>query len=368
MSEVILVDEPNWLSAGQLAQQAVAETELRTAHPEMHGLSTGISSVDEKLSAILEPGRLICVAAASGSGKSAFAAQLAVAFAHQVPVLWVSLEDDGVDVAKRALANVARTPVGAIRSGYQTGVVPDSLYAAADTLANLPLVVQEHTGDVVDVAFSMRKFAQVNNLRDDAIGGVVIIDQLSHIAPTSNERRVQIERTGLPVPPRPGAPEHDRLEWQVNLLREAGRKLNLLVVLMHQLNQTRDDDGRPSMGSVRGSQGIVHKADALLVPYRPTRMPNPFAGPGEPDTVEADPNAAELICLKGRSIDSGWSIPLTWDGAHQRFAEVDEPTALYAAPEAPTPQAREGARKLAELRRRFAMERGIAVAELPEAV
>jgi hypothetical protein len=371
--DVTATSGPEWTPAGVLARQALAEAEIRTEFPEMGGLRTGVESIDAHLRPILEPGRLIVVAAESGRGKSAFAAQLAVAFAHQVPVLWASLEDDGVDVVRRAIANVGRTSVGALRTGYHSGSVPQAARDAVDAIEALPLDVIETTGDAIDLAFTARRWAKANEAVQGPLGGVLIVDQLSHIAPSNPTQDMEeyLARQGLPVPPRLRDGDVKQLEWQVNVLREVGRKLNLLVVVLHQLNGVRGEDGRPSMASVRGSQGIVHKADALLVPWRPTKVVNPFAGgPGEPATVAAPEWAAELLCLKGRSIASGWTVPLAWDGIHQRLAEVSEELtrpAAYAAPEAPSERQLEGTRRLAALRagRRPALGRPPAMGELP---
>jgi hypothetical protein len=359
---------PLWVSAGELARQAVAETQIRTDHPDLRGFSTGVPSIDEHLSAALEPGRLIVVAGESGRGKTALAVQLATAFAAQAPVLLCSLEDDPVDSINRALANVGRQSVSALRSGYRTGVVPAALHDAASEIDRLPLDVMETSGCVVQLVRTIRAWAIASGTRDHTLGGCIILDQLSHIEPTivTPELRAYLDRSGLPQPPAPAAGEWAQLEWRVSILREAGRRLRLLVVIMHQLNHSRDESGKPTMASVAGSSGIVKKADALLVPFRPTKVLDPFAGPGDPDFCAApDDDAAELICLKGRAIASGWSVPLRWDGAHQRFAEPSETKdASYLAPEAPTEEARVGARKLAALRENLLAARQIPA--LPE--
>jgi hypothetical protein len=146
-------------------------------------------------------------------------------------------------------------------------------------------------------------------------------------------------------------------------LRYVAEHSGLLVVLLHQLNQVRDDSGRPTEGSIRGSQGIIHKADAVLIPWRPKTVPNTFAGPGDPKTLPAPENAAELVFVKGRAIPAGFGVPLTWDGAHQRFAEPVNDPDCYVAPEPPTARAIEGANRLAEVRARFATRKEVAAAD-----
>lgn len=357
-----------WQHAGTLAAHALAETAIRTEFPDLRGLSTGIPAVDEKLADALEPGRLIVIAGESGRGKSVLAAQLAVAFAHQVPTLWCSLEDGGVDAVRRALANVARTPVSAIRNGFRTGQIAPEVFDAARTLDELPLDLLESAGDVVDLVWSIgRWYKSQTNI--GPLGGVVLIDQLSHIHPTHTNAEIdeRLRSLRFPTPPGPQALETKVLEWQVHLLRCAAEKLGITIVLLHQLNDRRDEaTKRPTMDSIRGSRGITHKADALLVIHRPSKIENPFAGPGAPTSVPAAGDKAELMCLKGRAIQSGWSVPLQFDGEHQRFAEVDEDlSSPYSGPTAPTAHALEGAQRLAALRARFAETGEATLPELP---
>lgn len=349
-----------WTPVGVLARAAAEESRVRTQFP-VSGLSTGVGTIDEVLRPSLEPGRLVVIAGESGRGKTALAAQLAVAFAYQVPVLWACFEDDAVDAARRTLANVARVPVSGLRQGFTSGTVPESVQDGLDVLEHLPLdVVDAHT-DVLGLGATARRWAQARTATGP-FGGVLVVDQLSHIAdtePTPHTVRM-LKAAGLPAPPGPRELEHHILDWKTGMLRAVATRLNLLVVLLHQLNQVRDDDGKPSERSIRGSQGVVHKADALVVPWRPRTIANPFAGgPGVPERIPAPEDAAELLCLKSRASVSGWSVPLRWDGAHQRFAEAEEQdlAATYLAPSAPDEQATQGAVLLAGLRERLAATR-----------
>lgn len=349
-----------WTPLGVLARAAAEESRLRTEYP-VSGLSTGVDSIDEVLRPSLEPGRLIVIAGESGRGKTALAAQLAVAFAHQVPVAWWSLEDDAVDAARRTLANVARVPVSGLRQGFRVGSVPDAVDTGVALLEQLPIdVVDAHT-DVLGLGATARRWCEARGA-SGPFGGVLIVDQLSHIADTAPTPKTlrTLQAAGLPVPPGPRELEHHVLDWKTGMLREIATRLHLLVVLLHQLNQVREDDGRPSERSVRGSQGVVHKADALIVPWRPRTIANPFAGgPGVPDRIPAPEDAAELICLKSRASASGWTVPLRWDGTHQRFAEAQEQdlTSAFSGPAAPGEQATEGALLLADLRSRLQAQR-----------
>lgn len=355
-----------WHHISDLAQQALAEAEIRTEFPEIRGLQTGVPEIDEKMSPALDAGRLVVIAGESGRGKTAMAAQFAAAFAHQVPVLWLSLEDDKIDATRRLLANLARVPVSGLRNGFKLGSVPNAVRTGVDTVSDMPLFIQSETDHVMGIARTTATWVAKHGAKGP-IRGVLIVDQLSHILPMPYDKdlNAELERKGLPVPPRQTDNDVKVLEWQIAVLREIAVRLNMLVVVLHQLNQVRDDDGRPSMSSVRGSQGIVHKADLVVIPYRPRTIANPFSGPGQPKTVEAEQDAAELICVKGRVVSAGWSVKLRFDGAHQRFVSPNEaPTPdghapAYEAPEAFSDRAMEGAKRLADLRAKLELQRSI---------
>lgn len=356
------MNEPVHISV--LVDHAVAEAELRTEYPDIRGLHTGVDEVDERLSPVLEAGRLIVMAGESGRGKTALATQWAVAFAHQVPVLWMCLEDDTVDATRRALANVGRVPVSGLRSGFRIGTVPEGVYDGARALSELPLWVEGQTDNVMGIARRTMRWAK-SHAPAGHIRGVLIVDQLSHILPMpySQELNAELERKGLPTPPRQNDLEHKIFEWQVAVLREVAVRLQMLVVVLHQLNDARDDAGRPNESSIRSSRGIVHKADAVVIPWRPRTIENPFPGPGQPARIPAPEDAAELIGVKGRTVPQ-FVAQLRWDGAHQRFASpseaIDESNAQpYAPPAQFTERALEGAKKLADLRTRLELQRSL---------
>ena len=352
----------SWSHISSLAEQAIAEAEIRTEYPEIRGLSTGIAEVDERLSPALEAGRMIVIAGESGKGKTALAAQLAVAFAHQVPVLWMSLEDSEVDATRRALANASRLPVSGFRSGFRIGSVPDSARAGAEILSNLPLYISGETADVVGLAQRTGQWIAENGI-NGPLRGVLIIDQLSHLlmTPPDPDLEDRMKKRGLPLPPRARDAEHKVLEWQVAIIREIAVRFQMCVILLHQLNQVRDDSGRPTESSIRGSQGIVHKSDAVLIPWRPKKIGNPFAGPGQPTTMKAGDDDAEIICVKGRVVPQ-FVVKVRWDGAHQRFcspSETVDQQRAYEAPEGFSDRALEGVQKLADLRAKLERQRMI---------
>lgn len=347
---------PLYRPVAEVVAEVVEEMHLRNAHPDLGGYRTGLECFDKHAREALQPGRLMVVAGESGRGKTAFAAQMAVSFAAQVPTLLVTLEDDERSTVRRQLANVSRENVGRIRSGFSGAAgVPQKVLTAAEYLGTLGLDTMEAAALSVE-QIGQQVWLWGKDRQVGADGGVVIVDQLSHISPSSPALREQFLAKGWPPPPPAGAREDKVLEWQVFFLRAMAKRLNVMVVLVHQLNENHGVDAPPTLRSIRDSRGIVHKADLVVVPWRPAKKENPFAGPGAPKTIDADDTEAELLILKGREVSTA-SEKMVWIGAEQRFADVGAAAAAFTPMPALSPQAKEGARRLRELRERFEIKR-----------
>lgn len=344
----------------EIVDEACREVELRHDYPEVGGLKTGIEALDRHISEALVPGSLIVLAGESGRGKTAFATQTATAFAHQCPTLVCSLEDTARATVKRALSTISREAVGAIRAGFPGREIPVAFESAAAHLASLPLSYIEGESltaeEIARQAYLWKRDGGFDH-------GVLVVDQLSHIAPSSNADREYFRSRDLPMPPPVNAPEHQQLEWRAHMLKLVAQRLGLTVILVHQLNENHGTN-EPTLSSIRSSRGVAHKADAVIVCWRPARVEDPFAGPGQPNTVAAPDGHAYLLCIKGREI-STFKEEVRWIGSQQRFADLgDAEHSDYKPVEAPSERAREGARKLAELRERFA-QRALPTAAIP---
>jgi replicative DNA helicase len=341
-----------------IVPEVLEETRLRADYPDLGVFKTGIDAFDEHASATFAPGRLAVFAGESGRGKTALAAQCAAGFAAQAPVLWFSLEDEAGDAVKRQLANVGRIDVGTIRSGAAISESHRALESAAAHLAGLDLSI------IDGVALAAEQIAQqvfAWKQHTGAETGVVIIDQLSHIAPTTDRDPDRWARMGFASPPPPGANEVAVLGWQVRLLKLMAQKLGVFVIVLHQLNEDHARGTEPTERSVRSSREIVHGADLIMIPYVPDQLTeaNPFAGNGQTDTMRRPNESGEgfFIIVKGRIVQRG-KIEVRWDGRHQRWApRVEAPGTGYVAPKPPTARAAEGARKLAALHARLNAER-----------
>ena len=343
-------------TVGEVVAHAMDELEVRREFG-VTGWATGIASLDGRIRQVMAPGRVVCIAGGTKSGKTALAGQIVVALAAQgVPVLLGSFEDDQPDTMLRYLANLTSGDVGTIRDGF---VLPDgtrlpipaSFDTARQALSALSIQLIAGQGTVEDIAYEAGDWRAEHQAAGHAAGALVI-DQLSHVIPSSRER-FAASFPGFPPPPHVDDTTR-MLEWQVEMLRRIAARWNLLVIVLHQLNTRQEEWEIPSERSVRGSQGIAHKVDALLIPWRPSKVQNTGAGLGEPKWLPNVANRAWITCPIGRQIER-FTIEVAWHGAHQRYADLSQPIgAPWTPPPALTEHQAKGMSALADLRARWA--------------
>lgn len=362
-----------WRPLVDVAREAAQEVELRHEYPELTGLRTGVDALDEGMGELFWDGKLITVGGETGGGKTAFLRQLAIAFGHQAYVLHISLEDSARQAVKRDLANLARLNVGQVRKGFpDLPAVPQSLSKAVEYLGQLTVDSLDSIDmDVVSLIATVHlwRMSKLNDLNEQERAEarfVVIIDQLSHITTTvlDDATRQRITNSGAPLPPA-GArgSETAYLEWQTGMLKRAAERQSMLVVLAHQLNESHGDD-KPTLSSIRGSRGIVHKSDGVLIPWCPKTIPNPDHKTDKeaPKRLLNVDGVGYFLGVKMRDV-ALFEAPAQWLGAQQRWrmpgANDDRG---YIAPQRMSTKALEGMRKLTELRAGWDAERAAALA------
>lgn len=326
--------------AGDLVRSVNDETQIRSEHfGAFRGVRTGIISFDRVAESLFDSSSLTLVAGPSGGGKTVFAAQFAVAAAAQCPTLWMSLEDDPRDVVRRVVANVGRVDVSSMRRGFESGNLPEEARKAETYLDDLPLEICDTGGTAVDVLRTLLEWIERNEIdRYSPMPGVVVIDQLSHILPPTDEcRKFWKERPEFEIQaPGRGAADHAVLEYQAAAIRSVGAYFGLTIVLLHQTNQQRNANGGVDRSSVRGSQGLVQKADAVLLIQdilEEEPFPGSFSHGSKPELRKTE--FAKFVCEKARRGVAGWSIKLWFDGSRQRWADTEEKTSgvgEYMAP------------------------------------
>jgi replicative DNA helicase len=168
---------------GEIAEKVTQHANAAQMADAAEGITSGISSLDEILGALL-PGDLGFVIASQADGKSALSAQIGMHAAKQgVPVLYVQMEMSPEQMGARELAKLSGMPVAQIHEGAMDAFQLDSLVAAQRTLTNVPFYVLD-----MEEATVRQIRAQCLSMQRNGGLGLVIIDQLDKLKPEGKYR------------------------------------------------------------------------------------------------------------------------------------------------------------------------------------
>lgn len=260
------------------------------------GLATGFSSLDD-LTAGLQPGNLIVIAARPSMGKTALAINIAqhVAISERRPVVIFSLEMTREELMHRAVAamsgiNLSRVMRGKIYDDEWTG-----LTQAFEAIGASPLFIDETPAIApLELRSKVRRL-----MREQAHGlSVVIVDYL------------QLMRV-------PGMRADHKTAEVTEIsgsLKQLAKEMRVPVIALAQLNRGVEyrADKRPMMSDLRESGSIEQDADLVMMLYRDevyTESP-------------ADAGKAELIIRKHRNGPCG-TVRLTFSAPVARFTSSD---------------------------------------------
>ena len=258
------------------------------------GLPTGFVDFDE-LTAGLQPGNLVIVAARPAMGKSTIVANMAahVTVETRVPVAMFSLEMSASEVVMRLLSAEARVNLEKLRTGRLEDADWAKLSQAMGRLAEAPLYIDDTPGiTLMEIRSKCRRIKQKHGLE------LIVIDYLQLMQ------------------------SHRRVENRVQEVSELSRGLKILakelevpVIALSQLSRKPEDrardDRRPQLADLRESGSIEQDADLVAFIYRDEVYDPDSAAKGE----------AELIVAKHRNGPLK-TIRLSFLGHHSRFANM----------------------------------------------
>ena len=263
------------------------------------GIPTGFRFLDDKLGKL---GRsdLVVLAARPGMGKTSFALNIAsnIASTQKIPVAIFSLEMSNEQLTERILSSQAGISSQSLRTGDIQIAQWDMITNAIGQIADYPIFMDDTPNITVsDMKAKIRRLNQ--NPETDNIG-VVIVDyiQLMSTGKRSDNRVQEISEI-------------------TRNLKIMAKEMDVPIIALSQLSRSAEKgsgrDGRPQLSDLRDSGSIEQDADVVLFLYR-----DAYYNKNE----DADQTLAECIIAKNRHGESG-TIPLSWDGAHTRFYDVD---------------------------------------------
>jgi replicative DNA helicase len=214
------------------------------------GISTGFTRFDEKTSG-LHAGDLFILAARPSMGKTALALNIAHHVATKVKrtVAIFSLEMSKESLLTRMLCATARVDSQKFRAGYLSAEERKRLQAAASSLVEAPLFIDDTAGvHLMDIHAKLRRLKAEHGL------GLVVVDYLQLMSGRGRfENRNQ---------------EISTISRGMKLL---AKDLNVPVLVLSQLNrapETRQGDHRPQLSDLRESGSIEQDADLVAFIFR----------------------------------------------------------------------------------------------------
>jgi replicative DNA helicase len=270
--------------------------------PDVTGVPTGYKDLD-RMTAGLQPGDLIIIAARPSMGKTALALNIAeyVALRQKVrqPVAMFSMEMGGEQLVTRLISSIGRLDQSRVRVGKLSDNEWNELTLAMNKVTEAPIHIDETPAlTPLEVrARARRLHRQFGPL------GLIIVDYLQLMT----------------VPSERGRNEENRATQVAEIsrsLKALAKELQVPIVALSQLNRGLEQrtNKRPMMSDLRESGAIEQDADVILFIYRDEVY----------DKESKDKGTAEIIIAKQRNGPTG-EVKLVFLGPQTRFEDMALP-------------------------------------------
>ena len=243
---------------------------------EVTGVRTGYFDLD-RLTAGLQKGDLIVLAARPSMGKTAFALNIAehVAVREELPVLVFSMEMGAAQLALRMVGSIGRINQQNLRTGRLAEDEWGRLAEAVDKLSKAQVFIDETPAlTVAELRARARRMAR----QFGGTLGLIVVDYLQLMSGSGGSEENRATELG----------EISRG------LKALAKELQCPVMALSQLNRSVEsrNDKRPMMSDLRESGAIEQDADVITFIYR-----------DEYYTKDAckEPGVAEIIIAKQRN-------------------------------------------------------------------
>lgn len=246
---------------------------------DVTGVPTGFHDLD-RMTAGLQAGDLIVLAARPSMGKTALAINIAehVALNEGLPVAVFSMEMGAAQLAVRIVGSIGRIDQGHLRTGKLTDDEWPRLSEAIEKLRTISLHIDESAGlNSSELRANARRLSrQCGQL------GLIVVDYLQLMSGSSSDGENRATELG----------EISRG------LKMLARELKCPVIALSQLNRSVEQrpDKRPMMSDLRESGAIEQDADIIMFIYRDEYYTK--------DQCK-EPGVAEIIIAKQRNGPTG---------------------------------------------------------------
>jgi len=264
----------------------------RNGGDDVTGIRTGFYDLD-RMTAGLQKGDLIVLAARPSMGKTAFALNIAehVAVEEGLPVAVFSMEMGASQLALRMVGSLGRIDQTHLRTGRLRDDEWERLPNAAGRLANAPVFIDETPGlNPAELRARARRLAR----QYGGTLGLIVIDYLQLMSGSdgNDENRATV------------------LGEISRGMKGLAKELQCPVIALSQLNRSVETrpDKRPMMSDLRESGAIEQDADVIMFIYRDDYY----------NKDSKEPGVAEIVLAKQRNGPVG-TVRLTFLKPLTRF-------------------------------------------------
>jgi replicative DNA helicase len=265
------------------------------------GISTGFGRLDEMTSGF-QPSDFIVIGARPSVGKTALALNMAshMAFHHNIPTAFFSLEMSDVALTQRLISSEAQVEGNKLRSGYLSSSDFRNILEVAGKMSEAPFyIVDMPNMKLLDLRSQARK------LRSQQQVEIMFVDYLGLIGHENNSM-----------------PRHEQVSEISRSLKSLARELGIPLVVLCQLNRENERSGKgepPTLANLRDSGSIEQDADLVLFLHRD--LAKKKKEPEEQEKTPLDIIPTDLIIAKQRNGPVG-SIKLELKSKFARFGQI----------------------------------------------
>ncbi len=273
-------------------------TEMAENPNDVTGVHTGFYDYD-RMTAGMQPGDLIVLAARPSMGKTALALNIAehVAVEEGLPVAVFSMEMGAAQLALRLVGSLGRIDQGNLRTGKLRNDEWSRLSETVERMRNISMFIDETPGlTASELRANARRLArQCGRL------GLIVVDYLQLMSGSGG-----------------GGDENRATELgEISRgLKSLAKELQCPVIALSQLNRSVEQrqDKRPMMSDLRESGAIEQDADVIIFIYRDDYYNK---------EQSKDPGVAEIIIAKQRNGPTG-TVRLAFLKPLTRFENLAE--------------------------------------------
>ncbi len=271
----------------QVSERVREQTAQRRLAPDaLIGIPTGFIDLDATLNG-LHPAELAILAARPSFGKTALAANIALAASkagHSVAVF--SFEMGKMQMASRFIASDSRVEMEKLRKGHLSDDEWERVETAPERFRTTPIYLEDtYQQTILSVRQQARRLAIRKGL------GLVIVDYMQLMEGPGQNRTEEVSKISRG-------------------LKLMAQELSVPVLALSQLSRAcelRGGDHRPMLSDLRESGSIEQDADVVMFLYRAFAYDD-----------SANPKEAEVIIAKHRNGPLA-TVKLYFDPAQTRF-------------------------------------------------